>query len=352
MAKFKYDAHFKQFTQNLQEVICGYGSSDGNFTTKQKAQVEKLVRFERKFKRILQKDARGFQIYQKFIEHIWSSGKDKKRNILNARVFFRERHGGLSLGVSRAIKKKLPKSLYKFDINYMFISFVLKSHFWPPNGRIVKAAQDIIAIRKEIIELNMPLAIARARVFRGSTPESHLSYMDLVQISAEGLVTAVDKFVLPYTPVFRSVIIGMIQSGLIENYSDTLLHFYPPDKRKIYRANKAKARGKEMGFEELATVVNSGPELKRPTNSSEIQHLMSAATSIVPLDPIQAGNTDYSDGGVENQTLLNIYAADEGARPDVQVENMQMMDKLYGAIGELNVLGKKFIRMKGLDLGA
>ena len=126
----------------------------------------------------------------------------------------------------------------------------------------------------------MPLAISQARVFRHNTPESHLTYMDLNQISFEGLINAVDKFVLPYTSVFRSVIIGRVKGDLIENYSETPVHFYPSDKRKIYRANKAKKglTKDDINYTDLAnTVNNNGPKLPTPTDSSEIMNLLAAS---------------------------------------------------------------------------
>lgn len=163
-------------------------------------------------------------------------------------------------------------------MNFPFISFALKVVNWGPNSKITKAANEVYEIRKEIIELNMPLAISRARIFKQKTPDSHLTYMDLVQISMEGLVNAVDKFVLPYTPVFRSVIIGRIVGDLIENYSDTMLHFYPSDKRKIYRANKAQRHQKEVDYDTLSDTVNSGVKLDNPTTPDEIHHLVKASS--------------------------------------------------------------------------
>jgi stalled ribosome alternative rescue factor ArfA len=237
LAKFHQDSHFISFAQSLQAVICSYGDrSNEDFTQRQKESVENLIRLEKKFKKILQEDCRGYLAYKKFIEFIWKSGKDNKRNTLAARPYFRERQEKFSKGISSAIQKRRHKSLYKFNVNYTFIAFVLNSYPWAEKSRVRKAALEVFKAREEIIQLNMPLAISRARIFRQKTPESHLSYMDFVQISMEGLINAVDKFVLPYTPVFRSVIIGRIVGDLIENYSmdrNTILYPYGQEPKII-----------------------------------------------------------------------------------------------------------------------
>ncbi len=341
MAKFTYDQHFRNFASSLQSVILGYGGSpEDDFTKKQKAQVEKLVKAEKKFKKILQHDSRGHLVYKAFINFIM----DDKRNILAARPYFRERQGVFSSGISPSIKSRKYKRLHRFDVNFPFIAFALNAFPWGPNSKIRNAAKEVYAIRREIIELNMPLAISRARIFRQKTPESHLTYMDLVQISMEGLINAVDKFVLPYTPVFRSVIIGRIVGDLIENYSDTMLHFYPSDRRKIYRANKAQKNKAVVSFDDLSDAVNGGIPLDNPTNSSEIQHLITASSHFSLDSP--APDSDEGEG----ESLADKYSANEDVRPDVRVEKSQLYSQLYEATKDLNILETKFLKMRGIEI--
>ncbi len=347
MAQFLPDQHFKSFSKSLQGVILGYGSDDQDFTAKQKAQVENLVKLEKKFKKILQDDCRGIMIYKKFIDFIWTAGRNERRNTLYARPFFRERQTVFSKGISPAIQKRSHRKLFKFNVNFLFISFVLKAYPWAQNSRVGKAAAKVYDARKEIIELNMPLAISRARIFRQKTPESYLAYMDLIQISMEGLINAVDKFVLPYTPVFRSVIIGRIVGDLIENYSDTMVHFWPDDKRKIYRARKAQRhqapQAEDYDNDALSDVVNSGVPLNNPTNPSEIQNLVSASNHYSLSSP--APETD--DG--EKCTLSDTYADSEDGRPDVMVEKAELYKNLYVAMQGLSILESKFLAMRGIN---
>jgi DNA-directed RNA polymerase specialized sigma subunit len=322
---------------------------DQNWTERQRKQVNKLVACELEFRRALKKHKLGEAAYLAFVEYILND----RRNILAARPYFRERQTEFSEGISLAIKNKEIKKLFKFDINYPFISFVLKAINFPPDSRVAEAAQEVYKIRKEIIELNMPLAISRARIFRGKTPESHLEYMDLVQISMEGLINAVDKFVLPYSPVFRSVIIGRITGDLIEGNSETLLHFWPLDKRKIYRANKSLNKNKrnslngEGNFDQLSQDVNTGPKLSSPTNPAEIQQLISAATGVLSLDVDIQQMGDGREMGNDG-SLMDRFAAPEDTQPDVRYERTELSHVLYNAIETLSKFEIKFLKLKGI----
>src|SRR5690606_19734709 len=150
------------------------------------------------------------------------------------------------------------RGLYPFAANYEFISYALSLVDWPNDHELVQLGKRIEALRVELATQNMPLAISRARIFWSRTPESHLSYMDLVQETATGLLAAIDKFTPPYTTVFRSVIISRCLGNLISAYNQTSMHFYPSDRRKLYRANKMLARHEgEPDFERVARSVNS-----------------------------------------------------------------------------------------------
>lgn len=343
MAKFEYDRHFKLFADSLHGLITGYGEQKGDFTEMQKKQVELLVSREREFKTILQKEYSGLseQIYLAFIDYITTV----KRNILACKPFFRERQDAFAQGISPAIREKKYQDLYKFDINYQFISYAIAFPLTDKerHPKLFELTDKIYQIRTEIVEMNMPLAISRAKMFWSRTPKSHLTYMDVVQISAEALVNAVDKFVLPYRPVFRSTIIGRIKGDLIEEYSKPMLHFYPSDRRKLYRANKAQRGGNILDYETLAERVNDiGVKLINPTSPAEIQDLVNASShfSLDSLTP----ETDESEGS----GLVETYPADECVRPDNIFETQDLRAKLLEAVKKLNALERKLIKLKGI----
>jgi len=211
------------------------------------------------------------------------------------------------------------------------------------NKKIRELAEQIKQIRTEIVEMNMPLAISRARIFWSRTPKSHLSLMDLIQIASEGLMSGIDKFVPPFTRVFRAVAIGRMTGNFIEEYSETPIHFYPCDKRKIYRANKLIHKHSEgVDFERLATEVNVGVDASHTTNSSEIASLMAAA-SVVSADSTISTDPDAPEP-------ISRFAAPESSRPDVQVEEKDAYLSLAQAIGKLSIFEQKLLKLKGVAI--
>jgi DNA-directed RNA polymerase specialized sigma subunit len=173
--------------------------------------------------------------------------------------------------------------------------------------------------------------------------------MDFVQIATEGLLSAIDKFVLPYSEVFRCVAIGRMLGNFIEAYSETVLHFYPTDKRKVYRANKYLSRNPhDVNYELMANAINIDCETKETkdchrTNSSEIYNLVNAVSCVSANSKIPG----QALPGVEN---ISQYAAPEGARPDVQYEERQALEALKVGIKKLTLLEKKILRLSGVDL--
>jgi hypothetical protein len=365
--------HFKNFAVTLEQHIAKYGKIE-DWYEHQKKQVETLIELERKWRTTLVKTRFGAWSYRKFIQFI----REDRQNILAARPFFRERQGVFAKKISRILKSGVAalaenqqvevEPLYPFAINYQFILFVMGARHWSPRHRLTILTEKIRNLRQEIVEMNMPLAINRARVFYGRTPKSHLSYMDLIQISAEGLMSGVDK----YSPdkngvvskLFRSTAIGRIGGNLIQEYSETLVHFFPTDKRKIYRGHKLVGRyPTAVDYEELAKDINdvvkkrkeekaeedgvdiSGENLKdeiHETNASEIAGLMAAASvvsadSSIPTDP-------------EAPEPITRFAAPEDCRPDVQVEMNEGMSRLLEASKSLTIFQRKLLSLKGIDV--
>lgn len=340
------DDHFKQFAQNLERAIDKYGDlSEESLIDRQRRQIETLVGLEKKFRKTLIAHRYGAATYKAFVQFIC----EKNRNILSARPYFRERQSIFTEQISRALKKRAEKSLYKFHFNFNFVQFVLRSRKWHSGSPIVKIAKQIKDIRTEIVEMNMPLAISRARIFWSRTPKAQLSYMDLIQISCEGLMSAVDKFVLPFSPVFRSVAIGRMVGNFIENYSETMVHFFPVDKRKIYRANKVIHKyGDNVDFDKLAEEVNNGVDSEHHTTPEEIAGLM-AASSCVSSDA-NAGTPNKDEEDVARLSVSNVARVDPELHPDTLVEQNDAMRSMYDAMEKLSVVEKKLLQMRGVPL--
>lgn len=339
------DEHFRQFAVRLEEQIDKYGITPGDekFLEYQKSQVERLVALEEQFRLTLISHWQGSAIYKAFIRYI----RDERGNILDARPYFRERQPVFTKKISKALEDRADKSLYKFHVNYRFVQFALSVRTFGKKSKLNKLAREIEKVRTELIEMNMPLAISRVRIFWSRTPQSHLSYMDLVQIACEGLMSAIDKFCLPFSKVFRSVAIGRIVGNFIEEYSETLVHFFPRDKRNIYRANKLihKFAG-NVDYEALAAEVNVGVEPTHRTTASEIADLMAAASCVSADD--KGPPEHVSAGGAPDSPITN-YAAPEMDQPDVAFEHREAMAALQRAILQLPLWDQKLLALKGVS---
>ncbi len=341
--KQRPDDHFKAFAFSLERAIARYGDiSEEDVTERQKAQLERLVALEDEFRKTLIKHPWGNDVYKGFVSFICG----EKRNILAARPFFRERQGVFTKSIAEALKAGNEKGLYPFNFNFQFVKFVLRNRVWPAKSKIVRLSVQIENARTELVEMNMPLAISRSRIFWNKTPKSHLEYMDFVQIACEGLIAAIDKFCLPYSPVFRSVAIGRMVGNFIEQYSETQIHFYPTDKRKLYRANKAVGRlsGEPIDFEAMVEAVNHEVEGNHKTSAAEIADIMAASSCVSADTP--ATTTVEGEGG----SYLDRFASAPEQQPDNLVETADAYSAIQRAMDKLEVIERKFIALRGVDL--
>jgi DNA-directed RNA polymerase specialized sigma subunit len=170
--------------------------------------------------------------------------------------------------------------------------------------------------------------------------------MDLVQIGVEGLVAGIDKYCGEYSKVYRSVLIGRMVGNFIESASSTMLHFYPADKRKIYRANKFKSRHIHGDYDTEDLVNEVSKAEGNTTNAEEILSLMAASSTV-------SADSTSNDAMGENTVVDSIarYAAPEESRPDLQVEDKEARALMQKAILELPLIDRKLLRLKGLTLG-
>ena len=334
---------FRTFAASLKRAREKYGDlKEEDVTTLQQSQVERLVDLEVQFRQELLRSSVGPKVYKKFLHQICTVD----RNVLAARPYFRERQKIFTAHISQALKDGNWKVLGEFHINWKFISFANRAA--QLNKKLRHLIREIEKNRWALVEINLPLVISRSRIFWSRTPQSHLTFLDFVQLGTEGLVAAIDKFCLPYTKVFRSVAIGRMVGNFIEHYSETVLHFYPSDRRKIYRANKHLSKNiygaGNMDILGVTKSVNEGVEDNKKTSSQEIAHLLAAA-SVVSSDTKAPG--DEFENVPDN---ISRYEAPEESRPDVQVERAELMHSLRKGILSLSMGDRKMLRLMGVDI--
>jgi DNA-directed RNA polymerase specialized sigma subunit len=343
------DEHFRAFAQRLDGAIQRHGEMPDDqegFIARQKSQVEKLDRLEEEFRRALIKHPWGPTVFREFVEFI----RDKKRNILDARPFYRERQEMFTEQISVALHKRHHVGLFKFHFNYTFVLFVLQAKKWPRGSRVAVLGRAIGEARTELIEMNAPLAIAQATKFYKKTPRSHMTRMDLIQVAMEGLTSGVDKYVCPYNNnLYRQVLIGRIVGNLIEAYSETMIHFYPSDKRKLYNANKSIRKfavEQQVDFKGLANHINqTAKQNQYKTTPDEIASLL-AASSIVSADA--PSTTTDNEVGTES---MERYADDERKQPDQEFERAELHSVMMAGISRLSILEQKILRLRGVHVG-
>ncbi len=354
-----HDEHFREFISKLEPVLAEHGTNTDEL---QKYQVTKLMTLERKFRTKLVRHKWGPEVYQAFIEHILNV----KRNILMARPYFRERDTTFKAHISPVLKEKDHLRLYRFDINFQFIEFALKQRPWyeTARGRELEAiAAEVRDIRNDLAECNMPLAISQARMFLERNRKSHLRFMDMNQTCFVGLLEGIDKYVGPYHRRFRAVLIGRMLGNLIEANSETFVHFFPPDKRRIYRARKIIGQMGSDGpvdLEEVCRRLNKmekednakrevapGKKEQKPEPLTTLGELVTllAAAQVISSSALPANEDEESAPNV-----IDRYPADASARPDIVVEEAQARHSVKSAIALLPLVDQKLLRMRGVEL--
>lgn len=318
--------------------------------TSQQQQVEELLEAERKFKEKVLEYPQSTKIYRKFLQKVCVQNK----NILSARPYFREKAVSFSKKITPAIKEwnlnPLPaiETLKTFDINYQFIKFIRESWLGPFPKRAEALFQRVHKAREILIENNMPLAINRAKLFYRKTPRSHLSLMDLIGICSLGLAAGIDKYCGAYSPVFRSVCIGRMVGNMIDEYSATMLHFYPSDKRILYKAHTIRGR---KGIDEINNLTdavnqsfkNDGLEGKTVPKNEVSVHELSAL--------MNAASTVSADSTV-NDEGYGVYAYTMDPSQDIEGSFIHRENTVWmlNLAKSLPLLHRKILKLKGIRI--
>lgn len=325
--------HFKFFAQNVRVKLDKYKDlSEDELTEIQRQQVEGLAEIERQLRDFLLGQDFGKQCYVAFIEHV-------KGNILRARPYFRAQAGTFSKNISPALKQNNIDALMHQDINYHFVNFMISSGVKIPlDSEFWKYVKQIEDIREELITMNTPLAISRATLFWRKTQKSHLSFMDLVQMAVEGLIAAIDKYSGTYKKVWRSVAIGRMTGNHLEQYNQTMVHFWPKDRRRLYRAHKTISKYDDVDIVDVVEAVNFEAPEKQQVGKDELQQLIAAA-SVSSYDSL-------------NKTRFYevIEQIEDENRPDAAIEKNDLIVKLGKAIINLSNFEKKILKLKGIEL--
>lgn len=338
--KFK-DSHDPGFAQLALEIARAIERNKDGSTQKQ--QFEELVNAEKLFKETVLSYRISTEIYKRFISLIRISNN----NILSARPYFRESSETFSAKITPALKTKNPEAMKEFGINFHFVKFC-KDHWiglWPK--KIESIYRRVERARTILIENNMALAVNRAKLFYRKTPKGHLSFLDLIEVSSMGLCAGIDKYTGEFRKNFIGVCIGRIVGNLIDAYSETVFHFYPADRRVLYRANSIRGRQGIIDISELTEAVNSsfaadlleGKTAPKPVTVTELSYLMSAA-SLISSD---------SNSGEEGFGVYS-YTPDQAESVETVLGRKQQLSEMAKLARKLPLINQKVLRLKGIEI--
>jgi DNA-directed RNA polymerase specialized sigma subunit len=338
--KFK-DSHDPGFAQLALEIARAIErNKDG---TTQKQQFEELVAAECLFRETILSYRISTEIYKRFIQLI----RITNNNILSARPYFRESSDTFSSKITPALKTKDPEILKQFGINFHFVKFC-KDYWiglWPK--KVEALYRRVERARTILIENNMPLAVNRAKIFYRKTPKGHLSFLDLIEVSSLGLCAGIDKYTGEFKKNFIGVCIGRIVGNLIDAYSETVMHFYPSDRRVLYRANSLRGRQGITDITELTKAVNDsfaadlleGKTAPKPVTVTELAYLMAAASLV---------SADSNDG--EEGFGVYSYTPDGAENAEDVLGKKQQLSQMAQFARKLPLINQKILRLKGIEI--
>jgi hypothetical protein len=339
-SQYQFDDSFYKLAADVTRAI---EANKKNGTTQQE-EVEELLDAEKKFKVAVLQYRQSTEVYKKFLQLVCI----KNRNILSARPYFRESAVNFSKKVTPAIKTGDIEKLKTFDINYQFIKFIRQTWLGPFPKRAEQLFIRVHKAREILIQNNMPLAIDRAKIFYRKTPKSHLSLLDMIGICGLGLAAGVDKWCGPYSPVFRSVCIGRMVGNLIDSYSETMLHFYPSDKRVLYKAHTIRGRQGIDDVKELTEAVNKSFKNDEKEGKSIPKH----EVKVGELNSLMSAASTVSSDQTVNEEGYGVYHFTTDPDQDVEGDyiHKESLGQMVSLINELPLIHRKVLALKGVKL--
>lgn len=349
-----HDPSFAVLAKEIANAIARNKIETNNST--QAEQIAELIESERLFHETVRGRKRvSTEIYKKFIQLIRVTNK----NILSARPYFRESAVTFSAEITPALKANDPEALKRFRINYHFVLFVKSKWVGLWTEDLDSLYKRIERARTILIENNMPLAINRSKIFQGKIPKGgHLTLMDMIEISSMGLAAGIDKFTPGYkkadgtTPEGKEgsvigVVVGRIVGNLIDAATETSQHFYPNDRRVLYRANSIRSRQKITDIPELTKMVNEsfaldlkdGKTAPKPVTVAQLADLLAASS------PVSADSNLGEDGyGVYS------FTPDSSENAEELIDKNQQISKMERLASNLPIMHKKILRLKGISI--
>lgn len=283
-----------------------------------------LIDQEDSWRNIFISTQEGKDLYKTFVDYILN----ERKNILDARPFFRLRQADFLTKVNPFIKEKNYEALFNLRVNFTFINWAMPQYYGLYKQELEVINKKIMQIRNDFLLRNSPLIINRIKIIYHVYPFIYKDIQDLISIASNATLIALDKFVPlideetgqnKYTSVLLSSIIGRINASVFQYNINQKLHMYPKDRKMLSELRKMK----NIGYldDEIAVIMNiSESEIERLFNSNQVSTL---------------------------EETYNLEA-DETYRPDNTCEKIQIMKNIQKNVDGLSILERKMLYLKGM----
>ncbi len=143
----------------------------------------------------------------------------------------------------------------------------------------------------------------------------------------------------------------LLPNGVVTSNSETLLHFFPNDRKILYRANKMVGQmdgGLDgVDFEQMAAKLNDGAAPY--TDEEGVAHPRQFTTDAQQVATLMAASSCVSsDALVSVRRSVQRTVAPEEARPDVQAEGNERRAQLREAVRGLTLVERKLLALRGV----
>lgn len=266
----------------------------------------------------------GKRLYKTFVDYILN----ERKNILDARPFFRLRQADFLNKVNPFIKDRNYEALYSLRVNFTFINWAMPQYNGEYKKELEAITDEIMQIRNDFLLRNYYLVINRIKMTYKAYPFIYKDIQDLIGIALNAALIALDKFVPlideytgenKYTRVLLSSIIGRINASVFQYNVNQKIHMYPKDRKLLAELRKMKKDGK-LDDEIAAIMQISESEVERLFNSSQVVTL---------------------------EEGYNVQA-DESFRPDATCEKTEIMKSIEKNVDGLSILERKMLYLKGM----
>lgn len=285
-----------------------------------------MIELENIWRELLLSTKHGFEIYEKFVSYI----VNEKKNILDARPYFRLRQQSFLKKVNPYIRKNKPIQLTKHRINYTFIVWANNLYDGPHFKALKDLEVRIAKIRSDFVMRNFPLILNRMKIILHTYPALD-NVPDLMNVASASALNAVDKYVPvvnkrtgeeKYSSVMLSSIIARIHAGVLNYFSNQQIHYYPQDKKKLMHINRLKREN--LSDQEICA--------KLEITEGEMSRLFSGFFT-TPIEDMS-----YS---MKDENCIT---------PDNELINMESNDRVKEVFGQLSFLEQKILKLKGFGL--